>query len=115
MPIPSVKTQSSNNLSLETIPDRARPVSATYSRTTTTVTVTATAHGLPTGREIEVVSATDAGLVSGNFPVKWPTITSTGVDTFTFTTSSTGTATGSISFIGGIDADQIDSDPSLPA
>lgn len=115
MPIPAVRTQSTNNASLETFPDRARPVAGTYSRTSTTVTVTSTGHGLPTGREIEVVSATDAGLVSGNFPIRWPSITSTGANTFTFTTASTGATTGSLSFIGGVDIDQIDSDPSLPA
>jgi hypothetical protein len=116
MPIPSVKTSNTNNLSLETFPDLVRPISATYSRTTTTVTVTSTAHGLPSGREIKVVSATDAGLVNGNFPIKWVTITSTGANTFTFATASTGTATGSLTYIGkNLDADQIDSDPSLPA
>ena len=116
MPIPTVKTQSTNNQSLETFPDIVRPISATYSRTSTTVTVTATGHSLPTGREIKVLSATDAGLVSSNFPIGWPSITSTGANTFTFATASTGTATGSLSYIGrNIDADQIDSDPSLPA
>jgi len=118
MPIPSSRTQNTNNLSLETLPDRVKPIAATYVRTSTTVTVTSTAHGLPTGREIKVLSAADAGLVSGNFPINWPTITSTGADTFTFTTASTGTATAgsSISYIGkNLDSDQIDSDPSLPA
>ena len=118
MPIPSVLTQSVNNLSLETFPDKVRPISATYSRTSTTVTVTSTGPGLPTGREIKILSAADTGLVSGNLPAKWSSITSTGADTFTFTTSSTGTATAgsAISYIGrNLDADQIDSDPSLPA
>ena len=118
MPIPAVRTQSTNNRSLETFPDKARPISATYSRTSTTVTVTSTGHGLPTGRKIKILSAADTGLVSGNFPIAWPSITSTGTDTFTFTTASTGTATAgsAISYIGkNLDADQIDSDPSLPA
>ena len=116
MPIPSVKTQSSNNLSLETLPDRVKPISATYVRASTTVTVTSTAHGLPEGREIDIVSATDAGLLSGSVPSKWPTATGTGANTFTFPTTSTGTASGSLTYVGkNIDSDQIDSDPSLPA
>ena len=116
MPIPSSKTQSVNNLSLETYPDRVKPISATYVRASTTVTVTSTAHGLPEGREIDVVSATDAGLLSGSVPSKWPTATITGANTFTFPTTSTGTTTGSLTYVGkSIDADQIDSDPSLPA
>jgi hypothetical protein len=116
MPIPNVRTQSINNLTLETLPDRVKPIAATYVRASTTVTVTSTAHGLPDGREVDIISATDAGLLSGNAPIKWPTITSTGANTFTFPTTSTGTASGSLSYIGkNIDADQIDSDPSLPA
>jgi hypothetical protein len=116
MPIPFVKTQSTNNRSLETFPDKVRPISGTYSRTSTTVTVTSTAHGLPNGREIKILTASDSGLVSGNFPIAWPTITSTGTDTFTFTTASTGATTGSITYNGkNLDADQIDSDPSFPA
>lgn len=116
MPLPNVRTQSINNLTLETLPDRVKPISTTYVRASTTVTVTSTAHGLPTGREIDVISATDAGLLSGSVPSKWPSITSTGANTFTFATASTGTTTGSLTYAGkNIDADQIDSDPSLPA
>lgn len=116
MPLPNVRTQSINNLSLETLPDRVKPISATYVRASGTVTVTSTAHGLVDGREIDIISATDTGLLSGSVPSKWPTITSTGANAFTFATTSTGTASGSLSYIGkNIDADQIDSDPSLPA
>jgi hypothetical protein len=114
MPIPAVRTQSTNNLSLETLPDRARPISATYTRSSTTVTVTSTAHGLIDGREIEVLSATDPGILSGNFPIRWPSVTRTGANTFTFPTTATG-ANGNLTYIGNVDVDQIDSDPSLPA
>jgi hypothetical protein len=116
MPIPSSRTQSTNNLSLETLPDRVKPIAATYARASTTVTVTSTAHGLVSGREIDVISATDTGLLSGSVPSKWPTVTVTNANTFTFATTSTGTASGSLSYYGrNFDADQIDSDPSLPA
>jgi hypothetical protein len=116
MPLPNVRTQSINNLSLETLPDRVKPISATYVRASGTVTVTSTAHGLVDGREIDIISAADTGLLSGSVPSKWPTVTSTGANTFTFVTASTGTASGSLSYIGkNLDADQIDSDPSLPA
>ena len=116
MPIPSVRTQSINNLTLETLPDRVKPIAATYARASGTVTVTSTAHGLVDGREIDVISATDTGLLSGSVPSKWPTITSTGANTFTFPTTSTGATTGSLSYYGrNFDADQIDSDPSFPA
>jgi hypothetical protein len=114
MPIPAVRTQSTNNLSLETLPDRARPISANYTRSSTTVTVASAAHGLTTGREIEVLSATDPGILSGNFPIRWPSITATGASNFTFPTTATG-ANGNLTYIGNVDVDQIDSDPSLPA
>jgi hypothetical protein len=114
MPIPAVRTQSTNNLSLETLPDRARPISATYTRSLGTVTVSSPAHGLTTGREIEVLSATDPGILSGNFPIRWPSVTFITPNIFTFPTTATG-ANGNLTYIGNVDVDQLDSDPSLPA
>jgi hypothetical protein len=115
MPIPAVRTQSTNNLSLETLPDRARPISANYTRSSTTVTVASAAHGLTTGREIEVLSATDPGILSGNFPIRWPSITATGASNFTFQTTAAGSGMGNLTYIGNVDVDQLDSDPSIPA
>lgn len=73
--------------------DGYQPSQATkpYTRTGTTVTVTVTAHGLATGNTIIVSSATDSGLNGSAI------ITVTGVNTFTFTTASTG-ANGTLSY-----------------
>jgi microcystin-dependent protein len=73
--------------------DGYQPSQATkpYTRTGTTVTVTVNAHGLATGNTIIVSSATDSGL-NGS-----AVITVTGVNTFTFTTASTG-ANGTLSY-----------------
>ncbi|OBQ41402.1 MAG: hypothetical protein AN484_20975, partial [Aphanizomenon flos-aquae WA102] len=87
---------------------------ATYTRTLGTVTVTSTTHGLTTGREIEVLSATDPGILSGNFPIRWPSVTFVNANTFTFPTTATG-ANGNLTYIGNVDVDQLDSDPSIPA
>ena len=67
-------------------------IAATYSRTTTTVTVTKVAHGLSTGNKITFVPSTgdaDGGVY---------TVTVTGADTFTFTTTESGTTSGNAEY-----------------
>ena len=68
----------------------SKTTGSAYSRTSTTVTVTSTAHGLANGDVIYVSAASDSGLNGYN------TITVTGANTYTFTTSSTGASTGTL-------------------
>ena len=54
------------------------------------VTVTSTAHGLANNDIIKISAATDSGLNG------YQTVTVTGLNTFTFTSSSVGTASGTL-------------------
>lgn len=63
---------------------------SSYNRVSTTVTVTSTAHGLANNDIIKISAATDSGLNG------YQTVTVTGLNTFTFTSSSVGTASGTL-------------------
>jgi hypothetical protein len=66
-----------------------------YSRTGTTVTVTTTNHLLTNGQLVQIASATDTALNGQNYP-----ITVVNANQFSFQTTSTGTATGTLSWTG---------------
>lgn len=65
--------------------------SLAYARSGATVTLTDTAHGLTTGAFIEVTSATDSGI--NNYGIL---IVVTGANTYTFQTTATGAASGTL-------------------
>jgi hypothetical protein len=74
----------------------AEITNATYSRASTTVTITSENHELRTGMKIKIVTASDAGLVTGTYQTV--TVIGTSGNTFTITTASTGATTGSLSY-----------------
>jgi hypothetical protein len=82
------------------------------------ITTVAGGHGLSPGRKIKVVAATDSRLVSSDSPGRWTVVISL-VNVNTFRTAANGAipdlSTGSLTYIGNVDVDQLDSDPSIPA
>ena len=74
-----------------------KPVVTSWSKSGTTVTVSSTAHGLATGQQIYIPSASGT-----NIPVGYYIIAVTDANTFTFTTTTTAstTVTGTVTYEG---------------
>jgi phage-related protein len=75
--------------------------SGTYSRTTTTVTVTATAHGLVVGDQV-YLDFTSGGVADGSYQV-----VTAAANTFTVTTTTSGSASGNVTGTQWYDADDL--------
>ena len=86
-------TVNATTVSYTTLPAGGKRIASSYSRSGSTVTVTATAHGLVTGDQVDMTIITGNG-TSGTF-----TVTVTGVDTFTYTDTSSGTTSGTATMV----------------
>lgn len=75
--------------------------SGTYSRTTTTVTVTATAHGLVAGDQV-YLDFTSGGVADGSYQV-----VTAAANTFTVTTTASGSASGNVTATQWYDTDDL--------
>lgn len=86
-------TVNSTTVSYTTLPAGGKRIASSYTRSGSTVTVTAIAHGLVTGDQVDMTIVTGNG-TSGTF-----TVTVTGVDTFTYTDTSSGTTSGTATMV----------------